>query len=931
MDSKDKSLINDDKRSYLLSTDANDLSQQLNFSSLCKLKSHTYLPKQNIDSQINRRFAKEFARLVTLMNKIVRIMAEIDPIDSFNQDKYVQKEQLRISQQILKEKEDKGDVENQKTKAKKQKVEQISQTQVNNSDGLLDSPAKQQEKKAKQMEEKKIMQEMNQNNKEKLSSEFNLMTDTLLGLKKILESIPIENESKAGANNIRLQSLWNFYKKDLLTDHETDFVCKMKTPKIILSEENLGSLRQIDQMSKSFQTIIDKATIVKCGCFCRYKKHFMVPSVNGVKIDCMFFPCTNESNLEISIENPKGEYLSKPTFIMCNPNALIYQQMVTSPNAYWLSFFLKRGINVMCWNYRGYGKSQQKWYSSSIDPYTCKQDVEKVLEFLLQKQVILIFIVIFARLKVRGKIGVYGRSIGGIASCHLANKYPAIIEAAIIDRTLNELLNLSQRRLTGQMTSALFKFISYNWKALNDHNIIQSKCFKIITTDPRDDVVENFSSLPVGVAMKLAKLQYKEDKWRQLFMCFQLIYDCEDQLYSNLDESQLSELNFRLIQSFKDTTTAYKSPRESNEIQEQSMINTMENDEETLIKHSQKIKKHTKSQLQSQLSLGYLKQRFRYMKRFQEIHQQLHTLMIMLDDIQAGPIPLRELVNKSRIRSFREFQIFLQTLEVYGVGYPDDIDRAKYANRAVITHSQQTIEQLKQLIHVYQKSISTFIELDLEHFEGQISFKNNLVVFLQYQIECFNDLIDIQSKRSLLNENDFDKITEGHLVLMKCGHRGKPSRIEEKRISRLLRKSGFIPMLEEIQYYKQASPRAKEENKNDNFDFKSPPKDPNNTPAQLDMIYENVSQKVKLSMGQHSKFLKMKTDNHLNNVDELGSQENEKNHKERKRLSQNNYPITQQSDDEHQSRIGGSIHLQKGMILGQISDNEKIIRNLPVL
>ena len=34
--------------------------------------------------------------------------------------------------------------------------------------------------------------------------------------------------------------------------------------------------------------------------------------------------------------------------------------------------------------------------------------------------------------------------------------------------------------------------------------------------------------------------------------------------------------------------------------------------------------------------------------------------------------------------------------------------------------------------------------------------------------------------------------------MMTCGHRGRPSRQEEKRISRLLRKSGFIPMLEEI-------------------------------------------------------------------------------------------------------------------------------------
>jgi hypothetical protein len=46
--------------------------------------------------------------------------------------------------------------------------------------------------------------------------------------------------------------------------------------------------------------------------------------------------------------------------------------------------------------------------------------------------------------------------------------------------------------------------------------------------------------------------------------------------------------------------------------------------------------------------------------------------------------------------------------------------------------------------------------------------------------------------------HDFKASIEGHLVSFDCGHRGQPSRIEEKRISRLLRKSTFIPMLEEI-------------------------------------------------------------------------------------------------------------------------------------
>ena len=56
-------------------------------------------------------------------------------------------------------------------------------------------------------------------------------------------------------------------------------------------------------------------------------------------------------------------------------------------------------------------------------------------------------------------------------------------------------------------------------------------------------------------------------------------------------------------------------------------------------------------------------------------------------------------------------------------------------------------------------------------------------------------MYDIEMKKVVENE-DFVAIPEGHLVVMTCGHRGNPKRMEEKRVSRLMRKSGFIPMLQ---------------------------------------------------------------------------------------------------------------------------------------
>jgi hypothetical protein len=52
--------------------------------------------------------------------------------------------------------------------------------------------------------------------------------------------------------------------------------------------------------------------------------------------------------------------------------------MVVAPNAYWLNFFLKRDINVICWNYRGYGESTIGMLDFS-KPSVAKLDAERVL------------------------------------------------------------------------------------------------------------------------------------------------------------------------------------------------------------------------------------------------------------------------------------------------------------------------------------------------------------------------------------------------------------------------------------------------------------------------------------------------------------------------------------------------------------------------
>ena len=152
--------------------------------------------------------------------------------------------------------------------------------------------------------------------------------------------------------------------------------------------------------------------------------------------------------------------------------------MVIAPNAYWLNFFLKRDINVICWNYRGYGESTIGFFDY-LSPSKAKLDAERVMAESIEK------------LKLQGKMGIYGRSIGGIAATHLASKYKDLVELLLIDRSLNELQGVAESKLRGSATTAMFKQFANGWVCKNSLNYLAANnCFKIMTCDPLDDTID---------------------------------------------------------------------------------------------------------------------------------------------------------------------------------------------------------------------------------------------------------------------------------------------------------------------------------------------------------------------------------------------------------------------------------------------------------
>ena len=128
--------------------------------------------------------------------------------------------------------------------------------------------------------------------------------------------------------------------------------------------------------------------------------------------------------------------------------------MVTAPNAYWLNFFLKRDINVVCWNYRGYGDSTFGWFDF-IDPFKSMMDIERILAFMINN------------IKLKGKLGAFGRSIGGVTACHIAAKQPELIKLLVIDRSMDEILNVVNKKCRGRFMPSITKTLTCCWETKN--------------------------------------------------------------------------------------------------------------------------------------------------------------------------------------------------------------------------------------------------------------------------------------------------------------------------------------------------------------------------------------------------------------------------------------------------------------------------------
>ena len=86
----------------------------------------------------------------------------------------------------------------------------------------------------------------------------------------------------------------------------------------------------------------------------------------------------------------------------------------------------------------------------------------------------------------------------------------------------------------------------------------------------------------------------------------------------------------------------------------------------------------------------------------------VHLLVIVLSDMNAGTMRLSDVLGISRKPCFDEFVLYLQTLEVYGSGYEDDVDVTNYKLREKASHADTAVIMLERVIKLYNICLTSF-------------------------------------------------------------------------------------------------------------------------------------------------------------------------------------------------------------------------------
>ena len=165
--------------------------------------------------------------------------------------------------------------------------------------------------------------------------------------------------------------------------------------------------------------------------------------------------------------------------LFCNPNAGFYEFAFYQSE--WFEFYMRMGVNLMLWNYPGYGRTP-----GSPSMRKALKGGEAIISYL-------------RTVKNSKILGVHGESLGGCIATYLATK--CSLNFLFADRTFSSLSSAALHNF-GRIAYCGLKIAGAE-DTDSAKNYLEAKCYKVISCDPTDTMISDLASLKVGVARGL--------------------------------------------------------------------------------------------------------------------------------------------------------------------------------------------------------------------------------------------------------------------------------------------------------------------------------------------------------------------------------------------------------------------------------------------
>ena len=485
------------------------------------------------------------------------------------------------------------------------------------------------------------------------------------------------------------------------------------------------------------------------------------------------------------IENKK-----KNLIIICGPNGSPYQYFCKNLK---LNNYLNKGIDILLWNYRGYGYSNGKVTINNI-----KSDVIELYDNIIS-------------LKKYGKIGVHGISVGGIPACYLAYSKSDIC-LLISDRNFGQIDFIAKDYLMGNFLFYFFKIICFPETKIID-NFINCKGYKIILNDAKDSIVRECGSLKTLVSDYFIRnfLIKKKEKSNEV----QLILN-DNSIKDNIDEkdnisSEENSLNLLL----------------DNEFEVEDFCNCLIDISERIINDNLKrnislfeklkmyfFKKKNPSHYinleDNPLNIHaieYLKHKIgNFFEKFEAAGDSLERI-INIENKRKKILFIRNFFNNFLIFGFKHYEN--NNVYYYSTEGKEDIINEAIENLDNIINAQDIIPiKEKTIIKDLSKLQSYLIKMEtnMKSIEININRKNislEMELIPEHSFEQSTLEIDNEnnSKDSLFEKNyyQYEKILNslgrGNLISLTCGHNGAMNSNEILSFKYQIEKSGFFNLL----------------------------------------------------------------------------------------------------------------------------------------